>query len=226
MNFFDIIGGLGGVVSLASNLYNFGLDRDKYNSSVAQFNANQSNIQTGYMREDNAVQRRVEDLKKAGLSPVLAAGSPASASISTASPTISGGGGMTDMSPLIGATYDNMKAQNRKIEEEVNTEVAKQENLYASAGLSRDTVDKNVMEKARIKADTILKSAQYQQTLSQTRLTEKQKLKVMEETRQKFIDNEIAKSSGHRTSGPKSTAGQVTDDWMNILKNAIRGVTQ
>lgn len=54
-----------------------------YQSQVDTLNWQKEAQQTTWNREDNAVQRRVADLKAAGLSPVLAAGSAAS----TSSPT-------------------------------------------------------------------------------------------------------------------------------------------
>jgi len=84
--------GIMDILNPAGAIADIGLGVLNYNQQKANLRYQKSIQQQAWEREDNATQRRVADLKAAGLSPTLAAGSAAQASapISTHAPQYSG----------------------------------------------------------------------------------------------------------------------------------------
>lgn len=158
----SMLGGFGSVVDLASNIYNFGLEREAADRGVAQRYENQ-------IREDNAIWRRVRDLKQAGLSPVLAAGQPAQSS-----PTITTGSysprdvakSAQEVSETInkGAYNDVIKAQKKLLDEQAKTEATKQEQNKSGSVLNYSGATKNLTESKKSELEILIKNTDWLKT--------------------------------------------------------------
>lgn len=141
MGFLDIVGGLANVGStIAGTVSN--IKTNKENLALQKENlAYQKDLQNAiFAREDNAVQRRVADLKSAGLSPTLAAGSSAGAGsvVSTSAPQKK-----SDLESYLAlASVGTALAQQQKAQTEAD--IARQQlmqdkmdtNYYKSRGIS------------------------------------------------------------------------------------------
>lgn len=150
----EIAGLIGSGVSAAQGLYGaFTNERD--------YAGTKANIKLAHKREDNAVQRRVADLKAAGLNPLLAVGSAAS----SAAPIRAGGvsSGDIDVSgPVLrGAVVDLEK---KMVLENI-------ENARAQRTLILNQAAKTEAEKEEVAAHTALLREQAPSTAAQTALT-------------------------------------------------------
>jgi hypothetical protein len=121
--FADLFGGLSGGIS---DIFNIG-------GSIYKTFRERELTEKTWQREDNAVQRRMADMKAAGINPVLAAGAPAQTMApiapsaprmeSTAIDKMAVGMSLMKQKAEIGRTFqeiENMKAQKEKTESEVH----------------------------------------------------------------------------------------------------------
>lgn len=153
--------GLGGLaqagVNLGLGIYNASQQK-KYNEEMLNLNREQFQYQKDlqreiFNREDNAVQRRMADLSKAGLNPILASGQSANAGATVSNTQLSSGmGGAPQMSGhesmmngIMSALQGSQniaqsQAQEKLINKQILTEAQRPNNISASTSkIKRET---------------------------------------------------------------------------------------
>jgi len=146
MSLFDsIVNGVLGVGSAVTNAAegaaNIGIQNKNFQLQKDTFDYQKKMQQQSWMREDNATQRRVADLKAAGLSPVLAAGSAASSSAPIRLETP-----QRDLIPKMDPSGDVLNAMRQK---------ADISNTIAQNDLIRAQINRTAVEREKLLQDTI-----------------------------------------------------------------------
>lgn len=139
-------------------------------------------------REDNAVQRRVADLRRAGLSPVLAAGSPASS----------------------GAPIRPEPSQKN-----LDVQMGILNNAYQMA-LMKKTIDKTAAEEERIRQKTEIEKGMYPASLANTLQSALLKAKTgnVKDVEKMIKDLDLER---YQITGQGQTAGHVGKSLADVL---------
>nr|QJB19355.1 MAG: DNA pilot protein [Microvirus sp.] len=197
-----LVAGIGlGVIDIANQFY---WSKKNYDLQERTYDYNKALQSLIFAREDNSVQRRVADLKAAGLSPVLAAGSGAGTgaaiSLNTpqmSAPTLSDKAQMAIAMMKMEADISKTYAENQLIE------LQKQKVPYEIAS-TLSLISKTLEDTKKSKAETY-------RTYKEAGLT-------IEKTRQEKVSADTTEASGVPGQGP---VGKTVNDIMGALKKAM-----
>lgn len=209
----SIIGGIQGLASSVGSGINAFFNYKNYELQRQNYNYQKNLQQQLFSREDNAVQRRAADLKAAGLSPVLAAGSAANAGpvVSVNTPQI---GAMPDMSVPVSAA---LAAITQKKQIEVTT---------AQRDLLLMQHEKTKTDIAKLVSD--IKKNQYAMWKDQTSALKDQadinKIGIETATKQHDLDWYRRAGMPTNASGVQKNAGSVLGPAKEVIQKIEQGI--
>lgn len=207
---FNILGGIADIGNAVGGIFQNIQNQKNWEKS---FDQNQQNLKDTWMREDTAVQRRAEDLKAAGLNPLLAAGGAASAGAPIQS-SMQQSAPRADMSNTVSA-----------MQQMLNSKALKLQSMQMSSDIARTEAQKTLIDEqargVRLENDDFARRAGLNQSLGTSTLASGASGRAVDKQTIAKLKQDVIESNQRIKESDKRIISSYIDDHLKEIESII-----